>query len=165
VRLRRAQPEDVPALLDISREGFETYRSFAPEGWSPPNFEVTDVVAIEDVATWIVAEEEGEPVGHVLLIPATRSREPADDPALGHLMMLFVRRTHWGTPVATQLHEAMLDAARERGFTELRLFTPVEQRRARRFYEREGWRAANARHAPHLGFDVVEYRRGCPTPS
>jgi GNAT superfamily N-acetyltransferase len=165
LKLRTAQPEDVPALLDISREGFETYRSFAPEGWEPPHFEESDVVAIEDVATWILAEEDAEPVGHVLLIPASRSREPVDDPRLGHLLMLFVRRRNWGTPVARSLHEAMLDAAADRGFTELRLFTPAGQKRARRFYEREGWRAVGDFPAPHLGFDVVQYRRPCPTPS
>ena len=70
-----------------------------------------------------------------------RSREPVDDPQLGHLLMLFVRQAHWGTPVARTLHAAMLEAAAERGFTELRLFTPAGQRRARRFYEREGWSA------------------------
>lgn len=163
--LRPAEPADVGVLLDISREGFETYRAFAPEGWSPPPFEEIDVVAIEDVATWILAEHEGEPIGHVLLIPAGRAREPVGDPSLGHLLMLFVRPAHWGRAVAVRLHEAMLEAAAQRGFAELRLFTPAGQRRARRFYEREGWRAAGEREAPHLGLDVVEYRRGCPTPS
>ena len=165
MNLRPAEAADVGALLDISREGFESYRSFAPEGWEPPVFTEEDVVSIDDVATWILAEEDGEPVGHVLLIPASRSREPVDDPALGHLMMLFVRHSHWGTPAARTLHAAMLDAAHERGFAELRLFTPVEQRRARRFYEREGWRAVDEMAAPHLGFDVVQYRRPCLTPS
>ena len=165
MRLRPAQAGDVEALLDISREGFETYRSFAPEGWEPPHFETSDTVAIEDVATWILAEEDGEPVGHVLLIPASRSRVPVDDPRLGHLMMLFVRQTHWGTPVATTLHAAVVEAAAERGFAELRLFTPAQQLRARRFYEREGWRALEEHHEPHLGFRVVQYRRTCPTPS
>jgi GNAT superfamily N-acetyltransferase len=165
LKLRPAQPTDVDTLLDISREGFETYREFAPDGWEPPHFVAEEVVAIDDVATWILAEADGVPVGHVLLIPASRSREPVDDPALGHLMMLFVRPSHWGTPVARTLHEAMLEAAGARGFTSVRLFTPAGQRRARRFYEREGWRAQEPFFAPHLGFDVVEYRRGCPTPS
>jgi GNAT superfamily N-acetyltransferase len=80
-------------------------------------------------------------------------------------MMLFVRPSHWGTPVARDLHAAMVEAAAGRGFTGLRLFTPAGQRRARRFYEREGWRAVREFHAPHLELDVVEYRRGCPTPS
>ena len=165
MNLRPAETTDVEALLDISREGLETYRAWAPEGWEPPNFQPEDVVAIDDVATWILAEEDGEPVGHVLVIPASRSREPVDDPTLGHLMMLFVRRSHWGTPTAHMLNDAVLEAAAGRGFTELRLYTPAGQKRARRFYEREGWSAVREFFAPHLGFDVVEYRRGCPTPS
>jgi GNAT superfamily N-acetyltransferase len=163
--LRPAQPAEVPELLDITREGFETYRAFAPPDWRLPDFSEDQVVAIDDVATWVVAEEGGEPVGHALLIPADRSRVPVDDPALGHLMQLFVRRSHWGTGVARDLHAAALAAAPERGFSELRLFTPKQQARARRFYEREGWRAVDERPDPSLGFPIVEYRIACPIPS
>ncbi len=163
--LRRAGPADVPALLDITREGFETYRSFAPPDWRAPEFREEEVVAIDDVATWIVAEDSGEPVGHALLIPARRSRAPVDDPALGHLMMLFVRRSHWGTGIARALNDAVLAEAPGRGFSEVRLFTPAQQERARRFYEREGWRAVDERDDTPLGFPIVEYRIACPIPS
>ncbi len=163
--LRRAEPADVPALLDITREGFETYRAFAPPDWRPPPMSEDDTVAIDDVATWILAEEDGVPVGHTVLIPAARSRAPVDDPALGHLMQLFVRRTHWGTGVARELHDAVMAEAARRGFTELRLFTPAEQGRARGFYEREGWRAVEELDDMALGFPLVEYRIACPTPS
>ena len=167
MRLRPAQPTEVETLLAITREGFETYREFAPEGWEPPVLTADEVVAIDDVATWIVAEDEdgGEVVGHVLLIPASRARSPVDDPALGHLMQLFVRRSHWGTGVASALHAAMLEAAPERGFAEIRLITPAQHARARRFYEREGWRATTVHEQSALGFSVVEYRRACPIPS
>jgi GNAT superfamily N-acetyltransferase len=164
--LRRAEPADVPVLIDITREGFETYRAFAPPGWRVPVLREEDVVAIDDVATWYVADDEGgTPVGHALLIPSERSRDPVGDPALGHLMLLFVRRTHWGTGVAAALHAAILAAAPGQGFRELRLFTPAEQARARRFYEREGWRAVGRRDDAALGFPIVEYRIPCPTPS
>ena len=165
MRLRPAEATDVEALLAITREGFETYREFAPEGWEPPEMHAEEVVAIDDVATWIVADEGGVPVGHVLLIPATRSRSPVDDPTLGHLMQLFVRRAHWGGGAATALHAAMLEAAAERGFETLRLVTPAQQWRARRFYEREGWQAVDERDDSALGFPIVEYRRRCRTPS
>jgi hypothetical protein len=54
---------------------------------------------------------------------------------------------------------AGLEAARERGFARMRLFTPEGQARARRFYEREGWRVAGAAFVPPaLGLALVEYR-------
>ena len=40
----------------------------------------------------------------------------------------------------------------------MRLFTPADQARARRFYEREGWRVTGAPHHDDIGFAVVEYR-------
>ena len=48
---------------------------------------------------------------------------------------------------------------RERGYAAGRLFTPEAQARARRFYEREGWRPAGpARWEERLGLSLVEYR-------
>jgi len=41
----------------------------------------------------------------------------------------------------------------------MRLFTPAGQRRARRFYEREGWTLVEApRFEDAFGLDVAEYR-------
>jgi GNAT superfamily N-acetyltransferase len=165
VRLRPAGTADVPALLEITREGMKSYRDFAPPGWVPPSFDELDTVGIDDVATWILAEEDGEPVGHTLLIPAARSREPVDDPSLGHLMQLFVRRSHWGRGVAGALHAAIVAAAGQRGFSQIRLYTPAGHARARRFYEREGWREVGRMEETPLGFPVVEYRFACRTPS
>jgi hypothetical protein len=39
------------------------------------------------------------------------------------------------------------------------LFTPEGQARARRFYEREGWRAAAVIEDSNFGMPLVEYRR------
>jgi GNAT superfamily N-acetyltransferase len=164
LKLRAAQPADIPALLDITVKGFDTYREFAPPGWRMPGFDGLGDRIIDEEAWWWVAADP-EPVGHALMIPAARSREPIDDPALGHVVQLFVLPSHWGTGVARALHAAMLEEAPRRGFSELRLFTPSQQRRARGFYDREGWRVVREWHDSPLGFPVVEYRRSCPTPS
>ncbi|HEX8086055.1 MAG TPA: GNAT family N-acetyltransferase [Solirubrobacteraceae bacterium] len=164
--LRAAQPSDIPALLDITVKGFDTYRDFAPPGWRMPDFEsLGERVIDEEAWWWVAAGEGGDPVGHALMIPAARSREPVDDPRLGHVMQLFVLPSHWGTGVARALHEAMVEEAPRRGFDELRLFTPSGQRRARAFYERERWRPLRELDDTALGFPVVEYRRACPIPS
>jgi GNAT superfamily N-acetyltransferase len=74
--------------------------------------------------------------------------------------MLFVRAPWWGTGLASRLHGEACAAALSRGFTTMRLFTPAEQGRARRFYEREGWRLAEGPYADtELGLSIVEYRR------
>ncbi len=164
MNLRAAQPADLPALLDITVKGFDTYREFAPPGWRMPGFGDLGERVIDEEAWWWVAEDP-EPVGHALMIPAARSREPVDDPTLGHVVQLFVLPSHWGTGVARALHAAMLEEAPRRGYTELRLFTPSQQRRARGFYDREGWRVVREWHDSPFGFPVVEYRRSCPTPS
>jgi ribosomal protein S18 acetylase RimI-like enzyme len=61
--------------------------------------------------------------------------------------------------VASDLHRAALEAAGERGFTELRLFVAAGQARARRFYEREGWLSASEPlYDPVPRLTMIEYR-------
>ncbi len=165
MRIRPAEIADLDALLAINAEGFETYREFAPPGWEPPQFERIPELAIDERAAWLLAEEDGEPLGHVMFIPAALSGEPVDDPGLAHVMQVFVRRSHWGTPVARTLLAALVEEAVKRGYREMRLFTPAAQHRARRFYEREGWTLVRQMDETPLGFGVVEFRRPCPTPS
>ena len=50
---------------------------------------------------------------------------PVDEPGLAHLRNLFVDREFWGTGLASELHGAAIVAARERGFAQMRLFTPA----------------------------------------
>ena len=60
----------------------------------------------------------------------------------GHerLERLYVRPGAWGTGVAQALHAAALAVLREQGATSASLWCLVENPRARRFYEKQGWR-------------------------
>ena len=53
---------------------------------------------------------------------------------------LYVVPEHWGTGLAGELHDRALDAARELGSERCHLWVLEDNRRARRFYERRGWR-------------------------
>jgi ribosomal-protein-alanine N-acetyltransferase len=109
-----------------------------------------------------VAEADDGLVGHVALTPASlHAMYPIDDPTLAHLWQMFVRRDHWGSGIATRLHDAVLDEARRRSYTEFRLYTPAKQLRARGFYEREGWRAVGDPFDEETlgGMELIEYRR------
>ena len=163
---RTASPEDAPQVAAVLKEGFESYRSFAPPGWEPPtsNWDLTllrEQLGESDV--WcLLAESDGAPAGHVSLMPAARhARHPSSEPALAQLWHLFVRTSWWGSGLATELHGEVLREAGRRGYTAMRLFTPLAQERARGFYEREGWTLTRApvEAAPGFGMPLAELRR------
>ncbi len=163
MRYRDATPADAEALARTVIEGFEHYRAFAPPGWEPPPLAAELEIAVRllpDAHVWTrVAEEGGRIVGQVSILPATMAGVPVADPALAHLRNLFVDREHWGSGVAATLLDASAAEARERGFSTMRLFTPAGQARARRFYEREGWRVVGEEFdVPAIGLPLVEYR-------
>ena len=161
--LRPALAADADAIAALTLEGFAGYRSFAPAGWQPPPAEreaarVRELVS-QATSWWFVAERGDALVGHSSFIAATESVHAIEDPGLAHVRALFVTRALWGSGLATELHSAAVAAARERGFTAMRLFTPAQQGRARRFYEREGWTLERApEYEPALGLELVEYR-------
>jgi GNAT superfamily N-acetyltransferase len=161
---RPATTSDAERLGRAVVEGIEDYRSFAPQGWTPPalSAEVETLRGrLGDEQVWCLLAEtgDGELAGQITVLPAARAVHPVDDPALAHLANLFVRRDLWGTGLAGALHAAAVDTARGRGFSAIRLFSAAGQRRARRFYEREGWLPAGEEfYDAALGLAVIEYR-------
>jgi GNAT superfamily N-acetyltransferase len=84
--------------------------------------------------------------------------QSAPEPGLAHLSQIFVLRDQWGSGVAAELLTGAVGEARRRGYERMRLFTPRDHGRARRFYEREGWRpTGEKRFGPELGLQIVEY--------
>ena len=53
---------------------------------------------------------------------------------------LYVVPERWGSGIAVELHDAALDVVRAAGFEQCHLWVLDDNRRARRFYERLGWR-------------------------
>ena len=161
--LRAVRPDDAEVISVVLDEGFASYRSFAPQGWEPPAGELEPLrTRLGDPDVWcFVAEAGGALAGHVSLMPASSHRRwPSPRPDLGHLWQLFVRPAFWGTGLATELHTRMVCEAGIRGFREMRLFTPLGQSRARRFYEREGWRSVGDPFDERgFGMELLEYRR------
>jgi diamine N-acetyltransferase len=84
--------------------------------------------ALEDPAAWIaVAELESEAVGVALVRPEW-------------LEGLYVAPDWWGKGVADRLHGRALETLRGWGSERCHLWVLEENPRARRFYERRGWR-------------------------
>ena len=161
--LRAATNADVDALARAVVDGVEVYRSFAPPGWRAPwvAHEAGKLRALlgDDDVWSVVAECDGALAGQLTVLPAARAPHPVSGSALAHLRNLFVERDFWGTDLARTLNAAAVQAARERGYEALRLFTPARQDRARRFYEREGWvQLGEPFHDPGPELELVEYR-------
>lgn len=162
--IRPAGPDDADILARNISEGFESYRSFAPPGWEPPDRDVEAGRLREELAApevWaLLAEDHREPAGHVALMPAARHAwHPSPERGLLHFWQLFVRRPWWGGGLATELHDLALREARARGYVRARLFTPAGQARARRFYEREGWTMAGPTFEDAaFGMELAELR-------
>jgi GNAT superfamily N-acetyltransferase len=157
---RSATGDDAEALQAIMAEGLEGYRSFAPPRWSPEIVGVERVRArIATPECWtLVAEDDGGVAGHVSYLPSEESGHPDPEPDLAHLWQLFARPPYWGTGVATELMARARAACRDQGFARMRLFTPAQQARARRFYEREGWLVVREFDDERLGLPLAEYR-------
>ena len=161
---RPATVDDAPQLARLAIGGFASWRTFAPAGWSGPTFEEESERVAQTLAmpsAWCeLASDEAGVAGHLGWLAAADARRPVADPRVAHLWQLFVRRDRWGSGLAARLHVAAVEAAGGRRFTVMRLFTPADHGRARRFYEREGWRVPGEPfHDAALGMTIVEYRR------
>jgi GNAT superfamily N-acetyltransferase len=151
-------------MAAVQYEGFEGYRVIAPPGWEPlrPQDDLDGLrvsLASPDTFCLFAETPDGASAGHVAFLPAAVSHRPEPDPQLAHLWQLFVRPPFWGQGVALALHDAALAEATARGFARMRLNTPLDQARARRFYEREGWVLAGEIDDHGFGLRMVEYRR------
>jgi ribosomal protein S18 acetylase RimI-like enzyme len=154
---RPGRPEDVPALVDVLTRCDATTAEWAPPGWVAPTTEVdgarlADRMSDPDTGV-TVAVCDGVPVGFSTI-------RPGDSPGRGHISNLFVAPRCWGAGIGRGLLARAEHEMRERGWAAAELSTQVLNARARRLYERAGWRDTGGRH-PHDedGLEMAEYER------
>jgi GNAT superfamily N-acetyltransferase len=137
IAIRSASPGDAPSLFDVKRSAsLAAYgHIFPPSEYPFPNDdvrdEVTALVADEDSAV-LIAEKEGRAVGFIGLVH-------------DEIVALFVLREVWKQGIGTMLHDAMVIPLAEKGHGRLQFWALEENRVARRFYERLGWRVDGRR--------------------
>ena len=154
---RRATPADAAAIRRLAEDGLATYSEFTP-GWTRPKaFDEANArrgaELLGDPGFFcLLAEANGKPIAHVGFVAAPVA-------GVAHLWQLFVEREWWGSGLAADLLGAAVAEGRERGFERMRLFTPRDHARARRFYEREGWRPTGIEPegGTLLGLPIIEY--------
>ena len=143
-RYRDASPADAPALASLARRSFtETFgHLYAPADLAAFLATHNDAHWREELADPAfavrIAETAGEPVAYAKLGPPLLPFEPEGAPI--ELRQFYVLAGWHGTGVSRDLMDWVLAEFRGRGADELYLSVFTDNRRARRFYERYGFR-------------------------
>lgn len=165
VRIREGTPADAAACARVHVEGWRwAYRGLLPdehldrlsvedrermwrEGFGPPG----------DRVAW-VAGSGASVVGFCVTGPS----EDADaDRRTAEVYAIYLLPEVVGTGVGRRLFEHALEDLRRRGFRTATLWVLERNERARRFYERAGWRtdgAANEERIDCANLPTVRYR-------
>jgi putative acetyltransferase len=154
VRVRAARPEEAEVLLGIQQAASVAAfgHLFPPTMYPFPVGPVRErwqtALGAAEVGV-LVAEREGLAVGVVQVAPE-------------RLDGLFVLPRAWGSGVADRLHDAAVQTLGGWGCGRCRLSVLEENPRARRFYERRGWRLDGRRtqtpfppHPPMVGYTLT----------
>jgi GNAT superfamily N-acetyltransferase len=129
---RDAGPADAEAAFEVQRSASLAALGhvFPPQLYPYPDAEVRgrwrELLAESD-AHVVLAEQAGAALGVAAIVPCW-------------LHGFYVVPGEWGTGLAPRLHDAAVEHLRSRGCDEARLWVLEANARARRFYERHGWR-------------------------
>ena len=152
VVVRRAVATDLEAALRVWRAANEA-RGRAP---SPERVERVREKLRDPGALVVIGRDGDEPVAMGLAEPGR-----ADDgagapiPAYGHVSMVFVHPGRWG-----QGHGGLvLTALHEGGWARTTLWTRVDNARARRLYEKAGYRPTGRTSALAGGDGIMQLER------
>lgn len=141
--IRAAGPDDAGGIAALHVASWRwAYRGLLADG-------VLDALNVEDRATmWtrllaeddvtvLVAEREGALAGFA---SAGASRDDDAAHGTGEIAAIYLAESDAGTGLGRALFVRIQDELRRRGFTRATLWVLEANARARRFYEREGWR-------------------------
>ncbi len=159
----RVRPAEVEEAAEINLAYLASWRA-AYEGLLAAD--VLDIEAAKRAAYDWAAEirhessHVGVAVADVVLGVVEARDPPGGSRDLPEITMLYVIPQYWGTGVASSLLAQGVGWILERGWETARLRVVEAQARARRFYEREGWRLDADVEPAHNGFfKLVYYRR------
>ena len=158
--MRVATPDDAEAIASVHLRSWQTaYRHVLP----PAELDALPLEPrVRSWADWLanpraVAFVGGEPVAGFAY-----ARASDEEPGSGELEALYLLPSAWGTGLGALLLRRIEDGLRDHGFSDALLWVLDDNPRARRFYEREGWRAdGGERPWERLGVTVptVRYRK------
>jgi ribosomal protein S18 acetylase RimI-like enzyme len=161
VRVRRARLDDAPVIAEVHvRTWQDAYEHvFGAERLTGVTVEQRlpmwrQILQSAEQTALVAEDEDGYVIGWCTVGPSR------DEDADGELWGIYVLSGAWGSGAGTALMAAGVEALRESGCRDVILWVLEDNPRARRFYEREGWRPDGTAESEYLGLTVplVRYR-------
>lgn len=155
--IREGKPDDSEGIALVHVQSWQAaYRDlFPPQVLAGLSVEQRAQMWLGQIATGeravLITEDEAVVQGFAAIGPSEESN------GFGELYALYVEPSLWGRGVGSELCRRAEDALPAGGFSEAILWV-WDNSRARRFYERGGWRADGRRTAEMLGVAVPEVR-------
>ena len=156
--IRRARPEDLDAVGEVTVEAYSDYTKGAEDGY---------VTHLRDAASrhreaelWVALSDDGATVlGSVTVCPEGSPWREIAEPGEGEFRMLSVAPQARSLGVGTALIDLVLARFREEGARAVALSSLAEMSAAHRLYERAGFVRLPARDwSPVPGVDLIAYR-------
>jgi GNAT superfamily N-acetyltransferase len=166
IEIRDARPEDAGAIAAINAAAWRTaYRGILDDdrlAGLPVKAWVRDIAAnlerLERGSFSLAAERGGEVVGSCFVMGPARDGDLGRDVA--ELVAIYVDPHRWRQGIGRALLERAFPRTAAAGFSEISLWTFTENRSARAFYEKLGWRPDGTEHPhPIAGVPAIRMRR------
>ncbi len=159
--IRRARIEDARALAEVHALTWEeAYRGLVPDeiidrrDVDERELRWREILGGKSYVTH-AAEIDGVVVGFVNVGPTRET----DRPLWGELYAIYLRAAHWGSGIASELMAAGEQELRDLGYPQATLWVLRDNLRARRFYEKHGWRLDGSEKEYVPGVAEVRYER------
>jgi GNAT superfamily N-acetyltransferase len=157
-----ARPEDAHAFASVSHAAKLSYREWARPGWKAPS-QAAEMTRwkqrLADDAGWgLLARDLVRAIGTIHFTDARTDGGAGEAiPGRAHLSGLFVLPARWGEGIGSALLARAVEEMRSRSYRSAQLFTAVDNRRSRRFYEGRGWHLSATDTHEHDGLWVAAY--------
>jgi GNAT superfamily N-acetyltransferase len=163
LRIREARPSDHDVVSVLTLAAYQEYAPLMPTHWDGYRQNILTTLADVKPAEQIVAEQDGQVVGTVLLYPAGTVFSSADGLQVTlrwpEVRLLAVTPGARGQGVGTALMRECVRRARQAGAAALTLHTTDIMQTAIRLYERMGFtRASELDFHPAPDVTVKGYR-------
>lgn len=134
---------DADTVVALVRACDDTYRSWLPAGWAPPEVGADWAERFAEPDRWsVLVEDAAAVVGFASFRQAFDGVPPAESgPVLegvAHVGAVFVAPSHWRRGIARRMLELAESEMRRRGFVQARLWTP-DGAPAEQLYLSMGW--------------------------